>query len=398
MTCKWQSNKNFKPTRDFNADDVIFSFERQWKDSNPYHKVSGGGYDYFNDMELPELLAAIDKVDDYTVRFTLDAAAGAVPRRHGDGFRRDPVEGIRRCAAQARQARADRPGADRHRAVQLAAVPEGRHHPLQAPSTATGAGSRRSTRWCSPSTRTRRCAWPSCARMSARSRRIPSPADLPKIKCRPEPAAAVAARAEHRLSRVQRTKTPFTDKRVRERDQHGDRQEGDPRRGLPGLRPAGEEPDPADDVVLQRRGAGLPIRSGAAKKLLAEAGFPDGFETDLWAMPVQRPYNPDARRIAELMQSDLAKVGIKAKIVSYEWGEYRKRVQNGEHRWRSWAGPATTATPTISSSRSPAARRRARAAAAPRNGATRQFDELVEEGGARSPTRPSAPSSTSRRR
>ncbi len=69
----------------------------------------------------------------------------------------------------------------------------------------------------------------------------------------------------------------------------------------------------------------------AAKKLLAEAGYPNGFETDLWAMPVQRPYNPDARRIAELMQSDLAKVGVKANIVSYEWGEYRKRAQAGEH-------------------------------------------------------------------
>ena len=77
-----------------------------------------------------------------------------------------------------------------------------------------------------------------------------------------------------------------------------------------------------------------------AKKLLAEAGFPNGFETDIWAMPVQRPYNPDARRIAELMQSDLAKVGIKAKVVSYEWGEYRKRVQNGEHQMAElgWTG------------------------------------------------------------
>src|SRR3977135_2539859 len=49
----------------------------------------------------------------------------------------------------------------------------------------------------------------------------------------------------------------------------------------------------------------------AAKKLLAEAGYPNGFETDLWAMPVQRPYNPNARRIAELMQADLIKAGVK---------------------------------------------------------------------------------------
>ena len=70
---KWQSNKTFKPSRDFNADDVMFSFERQWKDANPYHKVSGGGYDYFSDMSFNKLLASIDVLDDDTVRFTLNA-------------------------------------------------------------------------------------------------------------------------------------------------------------------------------------------------------------------------------------------------------------------------------------------------------------------------------------
>ncbi|MEO8119719.1 MAG: ABC transporter substrate-binding protein, partial [Rhodoferax sp.] len=37
---KWHSNKNFKPTRDFNADDFIFSIERQWKETDPYFKVT----------------------------------------------------------------------------------------------------------------------------------------------------------------------------------------------------------------------------------------------------------------------------------------------------------------------------------------------------------------------
>jgi dipeptide transport system substrate-binding protein len=63
-----------------------------------------------------------------------------------------------------------------------------------------------------------------------------------------------------------------------------------------------------------------PFDPAAAKKLLAEAGYPNGFETDLWAMPVQRPYNPNAKRIAELMQADLAKIGVKAEIKSFEWG------------------------------------------------------------------------------
>lgn len=45
----------------------------------------------------------------------------------------------------------------------------------------------------------------------------------------------------------------------------------------------------------------------------------------IWAMPVQRPYMPNARRTAELIQSDFAKVGVKAEIVSFEWGEYLKK-------------------------------------------------------------------------
>jgi dipeptide transport system substrate-binding protein len=32
-----------------------------------------------------------------------------------------------------------------------------------------------------------------------------------------------------------------------------------------------------------------------------------------------------------LMQADLAKIGVKAEIKSFEWGEYRKRAQAGEH-------------------------------------------------------------------
>jgi len=77
-----------------------------------------------------------------------------------------------------------------------------------------------------------------------------------------------------------------------------------------------------------------------AKKLLAAAGLAGGFSTDLWAMPVQRPYNPNAKRIAELMQADLAKIGIKAEIKSFEWGEYRKRMQAGEHQMGmlGWTG------------------------------------------------------------
>ena len=69
-----------------------------------------------------------------------------------------------------------------------------------------------------------------------------------------------------------------------------------------------------------------------ARALLKEAGIAEGFTIDIWAMPVQRPYNPNVRRMAEMIQADWAKIGVKAKIISYEWGEYLKRAKNVERR------------------------------------------------------------------
>jgi dipeptide transport system substrate-binding protein len=68
-----------------------------------------------------------------------------------------------------------------------------------------------------------------------------------------------------------------------------------------------------------------------ARRLLAEAGHAGGFSATLWAMPVTRAYNPNARRMAELIQADLARVGIEARIVSYDNAEYIKRSRAGEH-------------------------------------------------------------------
>ena len=37
----------------------------------------------------------------------------------------------------------------------------------------------------------------------------------------------------------------------------------------------------------------------AAKRLLTQAGYANGFTTELWAMSVQRPYIPDAQAVAK---------------------------------------------------------------------------------------------------
>ena len=67
-----------------------------------------------------------------------------------------------------------------------------------------------------------------------------------------------------------------------------------------------------------------------AKELLAEAGLADGFEMDLWAMPVPRPYMPDGGKVAEVIQKNLSDVGITAKIVSHEWGTYLDLASKGD--------------------------------------------------------------------
>ena len=70
---KFQSNAAFKPTRDFNADDVVFSFQRMFDTANPYNKVGGGNYQLFAGLIEPSL-KAVTKIDDDTVQFELKTA------------------------------------------------------------------------------------------------------------------------------------------------------------------------------------------------------------------------------------------------------------------------------------------------------------------------------------
>ena len=68
-----------------------------------------------------------------------------------------------------------------------------------------------------------------------------------------------------------------------------------------------------------------------SKKLLTAAGYANGFETELWALPVPRPYIPDGNALAVAIQSDLRRVGIETKIVTYDWGTYLEKTKNGDH-------------------------------------------------------------------
>jgi dipeptide transport system substrate-binding protein len=327
---KFHSNKDFKPTRDFNADDVIFSFDRQSNPNNPYHKVSGGAYDYFNDMDMPKLIKSIDKVDDYTIKMKLSEANAPIianlamdfgtimSKEYADFLLKKGTPEVldqipigtgpftfvnyQKDAVIRYKANPDyfggKPAIDD---LVYAITPD---------ATARYAKLKRGE----------------CHVMFG-----PNPADLAAMRTDPvvnlisQPGLNIAYWA------FNVEKKPFDDKRVRQ-----------------AMNMAIDKGAIIRDVY---QGAGQPAKNlipptiwsyndkivdykydpAKAKELLATAGVKTPLDIDLWWMPVQRPYNPNAKRIAEMMQADLAKVGVNAKLVSYEWGEYRKRLQAGEH-------------------------------------------------------------------
>lgn len=63
-----------------------------------------------------------------------------------------------------------------------------------------------------------------------------------------------------------------------------------------------------------------------AKALLAEAGYPDGFETTIWTNENQQRMD-----IAEIAQNQLSAIGIKAEVNVMEWGAYLDGTAKGEH-------------------------------------------------------------------
>ena len=67
----FHSTRYFTPTRNFNADDVIFSINRWRLRSHPYHYVSGGRYPYFESIGLAQNIASVERVNGYRVEITL---------------------------------------------------------------------------------------------------------------------------------------------------------------------------------------------------------------------------------------------------------------------------------------------------------------------------------------
>ena len=336
---KWHSNKNFKPTRDFNAEDFLFTIERQWKETDPYFKVTSSNHAYFGDMGMPKLLKTVEKVDDYTVKIVLNQPEA--PFLSNLAMQWAGIQSKEYAIAMLKAGTPEK--------IDQEPLGTGPFMLVQYQKDALirykafpqyWAGKAKIDDLIFSITPDASVRWAKLQKGECHVMPYPNPADLDAIRKDANVQLLEQPGLNIGYLAYNTTKKPFDDVRVRKAinmaiDKNAIISAVYLSTGVPATNPI-----PPTQWSYNKSIKDDPFDPAAAKKALAAAGYPNGFTTDLWAMPVQRPYNPNAKRIAELMQADLAKIGVKAEIKSYEWGEYRKRMQAGEHQMGmlGWTG------------------------------------------------------------
>jgi len=315
---KFHTTKEFTPSRDFNADDVLFSFLRQFKKDHPYHKISGGNYEYFNSMSMPDLIKDIVKVDDYTVKFILNRPEAPMIANLAMDFASiaSSEYADKMMAAGTPDAVDQKPvgtGPFQLVAYQKDAVIRYKANPDYWPGKAA-IDNLVFAITPDASVRYQKLKAGECHVMP-----YPNPADLKAMAS--DPAVNLMQKEGNSLM------PPFFFFSVRKALSKAINKAAILDAVFQGAGKVAKNPIPPtiwsyNDAVVDDS-----YDPAAAKKMLADAGVKD-LKTKIWAMPVQRPYNPNARRMAELIQADWAAVGVTAEIVSYEWGEYLKRSKD----------------------------------------------------------------------
>ena len=327
---KFHSNAKFKPSRDLNADDILFSYNRMADPKHPFHSVAvGQTFAYYEDMGLDKIVDKLEKVDPMTVRFKLkhteapflaDLAmnfASILSAEYGEKMKaagtpeiidREPIgTGPFQFVSYQKDAviryKAFDPyfnGRPKIDNLIFAITPDA-------------------------SVRFAKLKAGECHVMA-----YPKPADLAAMKADKNIVMLTKEGLNIGYLGFNVEKKPFDSKLVRQA--------------------LSMSIDKATIMKTVYQGAGQPAKNlippmmwsyndkvkdyaydvAKAKELMAKAGYAKGVEVDLWYLPIQRPYNPDGKRMAELIQADWEKIGVKARLVTFEWGEYRKRSKVGE--------------------------------------------------------------------
>ena len=321
---KFHTTDFFTPTRDFNADDVVFSFNRQGKADDPWHTyIEGITYEYYTGMEMDKVITDVVKVDDNTVKFVLSrpeapfladlamSFASIVSKEYADSL-----------AAAGTQANFNQApvgtGPFQFVAYEKDAVIRYKANPdywggkpkiddLVFAITPDAA------------VRVQKLKAGECQVMP-----YPSPADIEGLKADPNLTVMEQAGLNVAYLAYNTSVAPFDNPKVRKALNMAINKQAIIDAVFQGTGQVAKNPIPPTMWSYNDAVKDDPYDPDAAKKMLEEAGVKD-LSMKVWAMPVQRPYMPNAQRTAELIQADFAKIGVKVEIVSYEWGEYLKK-------------------------------------------------------------------------
>ena len=321
---KFQTTDFFTPTREMNADDVVFTFERQWKADNPWHQyVAGAAWEYFNGMGFPDLIQSIEKVDDMTVKFVLKRKEAPFVANLGMDF-----------ASIMSKEYADKLQAD-GKMDQLNQMPLGTG-PFEFVAYQQDAVIRY---------RANEDFWKGKEKIDDLVFAITTDAAVRYQKLQagechvmpyPNAADVAAMKADSNLTVMEQeglniaylayntTQAPFDKPEVRKALNMAINKQAIVDAVFQGAASPAKNPIPPtmwsyNDAIEDDK-----YDPDAAKKMLEDAGV-SNLSMKVWAMPVARPYMLNARRAAELIQADFQKIGVTVEVVSYEWAEYLER-------------------------------------------------------------------------
>lgn len=344
---KFHATEYFTPTRALTADDVVFSFERFFKKDHPYHKIGGGAYHLAHGMGFEKLLASVRAVDPHTVEITLNRPFAPFLRWLGVKavFPVMSKEYGEKLLAAGAPERFDQYPIGSGPFVFQEFVRDSQVVMRANPEYFGGkAGFEKLVFAITPDSAVR------VQKILAGECHVafqPAPADIENMKPGSGVKLVTAPGANIGYLAFNTTKPPFDKREVRRaialalnRDayiqaifrENGERLDGPvPKRSWGNAAPARE----------------LRQDLAAAKKLLAEAGLTDGFKTTLFPMAISRIYNPNGKKLAELIQADLAKIGVKTRVEQYEWATFLAKTRVGEFELAQMGWSAFTIDPDM---------------------------------------------------